>query len=169
VRSPRTKAFWLFIAALAVQLVLLKHIPAFGKTFDLLLLFIVALAVSQEMLLALIYAAVAGIIIDSLSIAHAPMHTAYYLAVAAFLSTRRPYIFLNNTFPFVVTLALAALGEVAFNYVWTFFFIMTISPVLLMQISWLGFIFLVALGWLAGRRLLLMLKDPEVLDFEVRR
>jgi rod shape-determining protein MreD len=169
VRSPRITAFWLFLAALAVQLVLLKHLPAFAKTFDLLLLFIVALAVSQEMLLALVYAAVAGIIVDSLSIAHAPMHTAFYIAAAAFLSARRPYIFLNNTFPFVVTVALAALAEIALSYLWTFFFIMTISPVLLFHISWLGFIFLVALSWLAGRRLLLMLKDPEVLDLEVRR
>jgi rod shape-determining protein MreD len=169
VRSPRTKAFWLFLATLAVQLVLLKHFPSFGKTFDLLLLFLVALAVSQEMLLALVYAAAAGFIADSLSIAHAPMHTAYYIALAAFLAARRPYIFLNNTFPFVVTVALAALGEILLNYLWSFLFVATISPVLLVHLNWLGYILLIALAWLAGRRLLLLLKDPEVLDLEVRR
>lgn len=168
-RTPRSKAFALFIAVLLIQLMLLQHAPSFGKTFDLLLLFLAALAVSQEPLLVILYAAVAGIIGDSLTASHSLMLTAYYVGTGAFIALRKPYVFLGNPFPFVATVAALALGKVIFSYLWTVVFVEPVSPLLFFRVNWLGVVALVALAWLTARRLMLLLKDLEVLDFEVRR
>ncbi len=168
-RTPRAKALFLFIAAMAIQLALLQHSPSFAKTFDLPLLLLVALAVSQEPLLVLVFAAATGLVFDSLTASHTLMLTSFYLGSCAFISLRKPYVFLNNPFPFMATVAALSLGKVVFAYLWTVMFVKPVSPALLAHINWVGLALIIALSWLAASRLLLMLKDPEVLDFEVRR
>lgn len=168
-RTPRLKALLLFICALTVQLALLQHEPSFARTFDLLLLFLAALAVSQEPLLVIIYAAVAGITCDSLTVSHTLMFTFFYIGSSTFIALRKPYVFLNNPFPFVATVAALSSANIIFDYIWTVIFVQPVSPALLVHINWPGLAFIIAFAWLAAKRLMLMLKDPEVLDFEVRR
>lgn len=168
-RTPRLKALLLFICTLVVQLALLQHEPTFARTFDLPLLFLAALAVSQEPMLVIIYAAIAGITCDSLTASHTLMFTFFYIGASTFIALRKPYVFTNNTFPFVATVAALSFAKIIFYYIWTVLFVQAVSPALLVHINWLGLALIIAFAWLAAKRLLLMLKDPEVLDFEVRR
>jgi rod shape-determining protein MreD len=149
------------------QLVLLKHLPPFARTCDLILLFVAALAVSRHTGLVLAYALAAGMLVDSLSISYPLLHTIFYPGAAVLLSLRRPYTYLSHTSLFVVTVAGLIVGKIVFAYIWTLLFVRPISPVMLFRVSLSGIVILLLLAQFAGRRLLLALKEPEVLDVDV--
>jgi len=167
VRTTGIRLFLIFLVAFVAQLILLKYLPAFARTCDLILLFLAALAVSRHTGLVVVYALCAGMLIDSLSISYPLMHTVFYGAAAMLLSVKRPYTYLSHTSLFVLTVAGLLAGKIVFAYVWTLLFVQPVSPVLLFRVSLSGIILLLLLAQLGGRRLLLSLKEPEVLDIDV--
>lgn len=166
-RIPGARLFLIFLAAFVVQLILLKYVPAFARTCDLILLFLAALAVSRHTGLVAVYALCAGMLIDSLSVSYPLMHTVYYGAAAVLLSVKRPYTYLSHASLFVLTVAGLLAGKIVFAYIWTLLFIQPVSPVMLIRVSLVGIVSLLLLAQLSGRRLLLSLKEPEVLDIDV--
>ncbi len=166
-KTSGIKLFIIFLIALMAQLVLLKHLPGFARTCDLVLLFLAALAVSRHTGLVLIYALAAGMLIDSLSIGYPLMHTVFYSGAALLLSLRRPYTYISHALLFVVTVAGLIAGKIVFAYIWTLVFIQPVSPVMLFRVSLSGIVILLLLAQFAGRRLMLALKEPEVLDLDV--
>jgi len=167
VRTTGIRLFLIFLVAFAAQLILLKHLPAFARTCDLILLFLAALAVSRHTGLAVVYALCAGMLIDSLSVSYPLMHTVFYGAAAVLLSVRRPYTYLSHASLFVLTVAGLLAGKVVFAYIWTLLFVQPVSPAFLFRVSLGGIVLLLLLAHFGGHRLMLALKEPEVLDIDV--
>jgi len=159
----------MFLTALLAQLFLVKHLPALARTCDLLLLFLVALALARPLAFSLLYALAAGMVVDSLSFNYPLFHTCYYAGVVAFLAWRPPYRYLTHTPLFMLVVGAALAAKVVVAYVWTGLFVYPVAPVLLVRISWPGVLLALTLAQLVGRRLLLTLKEPEVLDYDVER
>ncbi len=166
-REPAFRLFVIFAAAFLAQLLLLKHVPAFARTCDLVLLVVAALALSRSTSLALGFALACGMMLDSLSFSYPLFHTAFYSSVVLLLSWRRPYTYLSHSSLFVLTVAALLVGKVVAAYVWTLLFVQAVSPLMLFHVSLAGALCLLVVAHLTARRLLLALKEPEVLDFDV--
>jgi hypothetical protein len=167
--SSEGKTVFAFILTVLLQLLLLKHYPAFARTCDLPLLFLVTLALSRPPATSLLFALIAGTVFDSLSLHFPFTHTVFYGAVAVALSWQRQHLYLSHEFLFIPTALALVVGKAAFFYLWTVLFVQMVTPLVLLRVSFLGLLAFMLLAYLAAPRLLRLFKEPEVLDFDVGR
>ena len=167
--SSEGKTVFAFILAVLLQLLLLKHFPAFARTCDLPLLFLVTLALSRPPAMSLLFALAAGTVFDSLSLNFPFTHTVFYSAVAVALSWQRQHLYLSHEFLFIPTALALVVGKAAFFYLWTVLFVQVITPLVLLRVSFPGLLAFMLLAYLAAPRMLRLFKEPEVLDFDVGR
>lgn len=159
---------WLWVlAALLAQLLMLNYFPGFARSGDLLIFFIVALALAREPVVAVSAALFLGLAVDSLSIHFLLLHTVSYGAVALVLSIRRPYAYVTSRslLPGIVLGALAA--KVLLAYLWATLFVMPFSPLYIFRLNYIGILALLLVSYFFNLRLVRILKEQEVLDFEV--